>query len=117
MSQGQRERALASFALGLSRRSSRPTSRSPRARTCPDITHVINYDPPRTNKGYVHRVGPHGPRRRSGVGSPSSCPSKQADVGRVAGRLGHGEAVRKRGMHAGRAKLVYSGRRRTPSRW
>ena len=29
-----------------------------------DITHVINYDPPKDDKGYVHRVG------RTGAGRP-----------------------------------------------
>jgi superfamily II DNA/RNA helicase len=110
MSQGQRERALARFRAGA-------TDVAARGLDLSDITHVINYDPPEDDKGYVHRVGRTGRAGRSGRGITFVLPEQQADVGRVAGRLGHGEQFAREGMRPGRAKLVYSGRRGRRSRW
>ncbi|HZO61500.1 MAG TPA: DEAD/DEAH box helicase [Gaiellaceae bacterium] len=116
MTQGQRERSLARF------RSGRVTTLvatdvAARGLDLSDITHVINYDPPEDDKGYVHRVGRTGRAGRGGRGVTFVLPEQQADVGRVAGRLGHGEQFAREGMLAGRAKLVYSGRRGRRSRW
>ena len=41
------------------------------------ITHVINFDPPEDDKGYVHRVGRTGRAGRAAAASPSSCPSSR----------------------------------------
>jgi superfamily II DNA/RNA helicase len=116
MSQGQRERALARFRSG-SVKTLVATDVAARGLDLSDITHVINYDPPADDKGYVHRVGRTGRAGRSGRGITFVLPEQQADVGRVAGRLGHGEQFAREGMRAGRAKLVYSGRRGRRSRW
>ena len=51
-----------------------------------DITHVINFDPPEDDKGYVHRVGRTGRAGRGGTGITFVLPEQQADVGRVAAR-------------------------------
>ena len=82
-----------------------------------DITLVVNYDAPLDDKAYVHRVGRTGRAGRSGRGITFVLPEQQADVGRVAGRLGHGEQFAREGLRPGRAKLVYSGRRGRRSRW
>ena len=116
MSQGQRERALARFRAGKVK-TLVATDVAARGLDLSDITHVINYDPPEDDKGYVHRVGRTGRAGRSGRGITFVLPEQQADVGRVAGRLGHGEQFAREGMRPGRAKLVYSGRRGRRSRW
>jgi superfamily II DNA/RNA helicase len=116
MSQGQRERALGRFRAGKVK-TLVATDVAARGLDLSDITHVINYDPPEDDKGYVHRVGRTGRAGRSGRGITFVLPEQQADVGRVAGRLGHGEQFAREGMRPGRAKLVYSGRRGRRSRW
>jgi ATP-dependent RNA helicase RhlE len=116
MTQGQRERVLGRFRSG-SVKTLVATDVAARGLDLSDITHVINYDPPEDDKGYVHRVGRTGRAGRSGRGITFVLPEQQADVGRVAGRLGHDEQFAREGMRAGRAKLVYSGRRGRRSRW
>ena len=116
MSQGQRERALGRFRSGKVK-TLVATDVAARGLDLSDITHVINYDPPEDDKGYVHRVGRTGRAGRSGRGITLVLPEQQSDVGRVAGRLGHAEQFASEGMLPGRAKLVYSGRRGRRSRW
>jgi superfamily II DNA/RNA helicase len=116
MSQGQRERALDRFRSGAVK-TLVATDVAARGLDLSDITHVINFDPPEDDKGYVHRVGRTGRAGRGGRGITFVLPEQQADVGRVAGRLGHGEQFARDGMRPGRAKLVYSGRRGRRSRW
>jgi ATP-dependent RNA helicase RhlE len=116
MSQGQRERALGRFRSGKVK-TLIATDVAARGLDLSDITHVINFDPPEDDKGYVHRVGRTGRAGRSGRGITLVLPEQQADVGRVAGRLGHGEQFAREGMRPGRAKVVYSGRRGRRSRW
>ena len=65
---------------------------------------MINFDPPEDDKGYVHRVGRTGRAGRGGTGITFVLPEQQADVGRVAARLGHGEQFEREGMRAGRAQ-------------
>jgi ATP-dependent RNA helicase DeaD len=81
------------------------------------IAHVINFDPPDDVTGYVHRVGRTGRAGRAGRGSTLVLPHEEADVSRVAVRLGHGEKFAQTGMPLARAKLVYTSRRRRRSRW
>ena len=116
MTQGQRERALGRFRSG-SVKTLVATDVAARGLDLTDITHVINFDPPEDDKGYIHRVGRTGRAGRGGTGITFVLPEQQADVGRVANRLGHGEQFEQEGMRAGRAKLVYSGRRGRRSRW
>jgi superfamily II DNA/RNA helicase len=77
-----------------------------------DITHVINYDPPEDDKAYVHRVGRTGRAGRSGSGITFVLPDQQADVSRVAMRLGHKESFAGAGLQVARPKLVYQGSKR-----
>jgi ATP-dependent RNA helicase RhlE len=116
MSQGQRERALARFRSGKVK-TLVATDVAARGLDLSDITHVINYDPPEDDKGYIHRVGRTGRAGRSGRGVTFVLPEQQVDVGRFAGRLGHAEQFAREGMRPGRAKVVYSGRRGRRSRW
>jgi superfamily II DNA/RNA helicase len=116
MSQGQRERALGRFRSGAVT-TLVATDVAARGLDLTDITHVINFDPPEDDKGYVHRIGRTGRAGRGGTGITFVLPEQQADVGRVAARLGHGEQFAREGMRAGRAKIVYTSRRGRHSRW
>jgi ATP-dependent RNA helicase RhlE len=116
LSQPQRERALEKFRTGRVT-TLVATDVAARGLDLEAIAHVINFDPPEDDKGYVHRVGRTGRAGAHGRGSTLVLPEQQADVGRVAARLGHGERFQSAGMTAGRPKLVYTSRRGRRSRW
>jgi ATP-dependent RNA helicase RhlE len=116
MSQGQRERALGRFRSGAVK-TLVATDVAARGLDLTDITHVINFDPPEDGNGYIHRVGRTGRAGRAGTGITFVLPEQQADVGRFAARLGHGEQFAREGMRAGPAKRVYTSRRGRRSRW
>jgi ATP-dependent RNA helicase RhlE len=99
MSQNARERSLAQFGSG--RVSTLiATDIAARGLDVDDITHVINFDPPRTADDYVHRVGRTGRAGRAGTGVTLVLPEQRLDVGRLAGALGHGPAFAASGMAA-----------------
>jgi superfamily II DNA/RNA helicase len=110
MSQRAREAALARFRAGKAT-TLVATDVAARGLDLENITHVINFDPPADDDGYVHRVGRTGRAGRSGSGITLVLPEQQAEVSRVAARLGHREQFEREGMAVARAKLVYSGRR------
>jgi ATP-dependent RNA helicase RhlE len=116
MGQSQREHALERFRSG---RASTliATDVAARGLDLEAISHVINFDPPEDDKGYVHRVGRTGRAGRSGRGSTLVLPDQQGDVSRVAARLGHKEQFESTGMSSARPKLVYTSRRGRRSRW
>jgi superfamily II DNA/RNA helicase len=80
------------------------------------IAHVINYDPPEDHTGYVHRVGRTGRAGRDGAGVTLVLPEEEADVSRVAARLGHEDRFRETGMRVAPPRLVYTSRRRAGRR-
>jgi ATP-dependent RNA helicase DeaD/ATP-dependent RNA helicase RhlE len=80
------------------------------------IAHVINYDPPDDHTGYVHRVGRTGRAGRDGAGVTLVLPEEEADVSRVAARLGHEDRFKETGMRVAPPRLVYSSRRRAGRR-
>jgi ATP-dependent RNA helicase RhlE len=82
-----------------------------------NVEHVINYDPPEEDKGYLHRTGRTGRAGRSGIAITLVLPEQQADTSRVAGRLGHREQFESTGMKSARPKLVYTSRRGRRSKW
>jgi superfamily II DNA/RNA helicase len=116
LGQSQRERALERFRSGRAT-TLIATDVAARGLDLEDIAHVINFDPPEDDKGYVHRVGRTGRAGRSGRGSTLVLPEQQADVSRVAARLGHTEQFERTGMRSARPKLVYTSRRGRRSRW
>jgi superfamily II DNA/RNA helicase len=116
MGQSRRERALERFRSGRST-TLVATDVAARGLDLEDIAHVINFDPPEDDKGYVHRVGRTGRAGRSGRGSTLVLPEQQGDVSRVAARLGHTEEFESTGMRTARPKLVYTSRRGRRSRW
>jgi superfamily II DNA/RNA helicase len=116
MTQKARERALARFRAGeISTLVA--TDVAARGLDLDDITHVVNFDPPEDDKAYVHRVGRTGRAGRSGNGITLVLPEQQADVSRVAARLGHRDRFEEEGMHVAPARLVYKSRRGRRSRW
>jgi superfamily II DNA/RNA helicase len=116
MAQGARERALERFRDGRTT-TLVATDVAARGLDLESISHVINFDPPEDDKGYVHRVGRTGRAGRSGQGITLVLPEQQADVSRVAARLGHGEQFELSGMRTARPKLLYTSRRGRNSRW
>jgi ATP-dependent RNA helicase RhlE len=116
MTQGARDKALARFRAGKVQ-TLIATDVAARGLDLDDITHVINFDPPEDDKGYVHRVGRTGRAGRSGSGITFVLPEQQADVSRVAQRLGHREQFEADGMTVARPRLLYTSRRGRRSRW
>jgi len=116
MSQHQRERALVRFRAG-NVDTLVATDIAARGLDLDDITHVINFDPPEDDKGYVHRVGRTGRAGRGGSGITLVLPEQQAEISRVATRLGHGERFKQSGMPVAPARKVYSSRHGRRSRW
>jgi superfamily II DNA/RNA helicase len=115
MTQSARERSLARFESGAVP-TLVATDVAARGLDLDRITHVINYDPPQDHDGYVHRVGRTGRAGRAGTGVTLVLPDQEADVSRVAVRLGHGDEFASEGMKVAPSRLVYSGRNRG-SRW
>jgi ATP-dependent RNA helicase RhlE len=116
MGQSQRERALDRFRNGKAT-TLVATDVAARGLDLEDIAHVINFDPPDDDKGYVHRVGRTGRAGRSGRGSTLVLPDQQAEVSRVAALAGHRETFESTGMRTARPRLVYTSRRGRRSRW
>jgi superfamily II DNA/RNA helicase len=116
MSQSARQRALAQFESGKVAVLV-ATDVAARGLDLDDITHVINFDPPEEDKGYVHRTGRTGRAGRSGTAITLVLPEQQDDTSRVARRLGHTEQFEDAGMKSARAKLVYTSRRGRRSKW
>ncbi|MFL5844956.1 MAG: DEAD/DEAH box helicase [Solirubrobacteraceae bacterium] len=81
--QGQRERALASFTDG---RTSTliATDVAARGLDVDDITHVINFDIPGAREDYVHRVGRTGRAGRTGVGITFVVPDQIGEMKKMA---------------------------------
>jgi superfamily II DNA/RNA helicase len=116
MTQPAREKALAKFRSGKAT-TLVATDVAARGLDLEAISHVINFDPPEDDKGYVHRVGRTGRAGKSGSGITLVLPEQQADVSRVAARLGHRDQFESAGMTVARPKLVYTSRRGRRSRW
>jgi ATP-dependent RNA helicase RhlE len=91
MSQDARERSLAQFDTGKVS-TLVATDVAARGLDVSAITHVVNFDPPRTEDDYVHRVGRTGRAGRSGTGVTFVLPEQHSDVGKLAERLGHADA-------------------------
>jgi superfamily II DNA/RNA helicase len=116
MSQAARERALGRFRAGHVK-TLVATDVAARGLDLVEVTHVVNFDPPEDDKGYVHRVGRTGRAGRGGSGITFVLPEQQGDVSRVATRLGHREQFEREGMRTAPARRVYSSRRGRRSRW
>jgi superfamily II DNA/RNA helicase len=91
MTQSARERSLAQFETGKVS-TLVATDVAARGLDVDSITHVVNFDPPRTGDDYVHRVGRTGRAGRGGTGVTFVLPEQHSDVARIAEKLGHGDA-------------------------
>jgi superfamily II DNA/RNA helicase len=116
MSQSLRRRALERFESGKVSVLV-ATDVAARGLDIENVEHVINFDPPEEDKGYLHRTGRTGRAGRSGVAVTFVLPEQQAETSRVAGRLGHREQFERAGMKSARARLVYTSRRGRRSKW
>jgi superfamily II DNA/RNA helicase len=116
LSQNARERALGRFESGKVQ-TLVATDVAARGLDLEGVTHVINFDPPDEDKGYVHRTGRTGRAGRSGTATTLVLPEQQAETSRTARRLGHGERFEEAGMRSAPAKLVYTSRRGRRSKW
>jgi superfamily II DNA/RNA helicase len=116
MSQNARERALARFERGHAD-TLVATDVAARGLDLDAVTHVINFDPPGEEKGYVHRTGRTGRAGRSGTAITLVLPEQQAETSRVARRLGHRDRFEETGMRSAPAKLLYTSRRGRRSKW
>jgi ATP-dependent RNA helicase RhlE len=72
------------------------------------ISHVVNYDPPQDDKGYVHRVGRTARAGGTGTGITLVTADQQGDVGRMAARLDLNEAFEEDGMKVAPPRVVFS---------
>jgi superfamily II DNA/RNA helicase len=116
LSQRARERALARFESGKVA-TLVATDVAARGLDLDDITHVINFDPPDEDKGYVHRTGRTGRAGRAGTAITFVLPEQQAETSHVARRLGHGVQFEEAGLRSAPARLVYTSRRGRRSKW
>ena len=116
MAQGARERALGRFERGKVS-TLVATDVAARGLDLDDVTHVINFDPPEEDKGYVHRTGRTGRAGRDGTAITLVLPEQQAETSRVANRLGHREQFARTGMNVARPRLLYTSRRGRRSKW
>jgi ATP-dependent RNA helicase RhlE len=85
-SQRERERALAGFEAGRVD-TLVATDVAARGIDVDGISHVINFDPPETREGYLHRVGRTGRAGRTGIGITLVGADQAHEVGHIAGQL------------------------------
>jgi superfamily II DNA/RNA helicase len=107
MSQGARQRALARFETGRSKVLV-ATDVAARGLDLERISHVVNYDPPNDDKGYVHRIGRTARAGRTGTGITLVTADQQGDVGRMAARLDLHHDFEHGGMKAAPPRVVFS---------
>jgi ATP-dependent RNA helicase RhlE len=111
LSQSQRERALARFRSGkVSTLIS--TDVAARGLDVEGIAHVINYDPPADDIGYVHRVGRTARAGNTGTGVTLVTREQQGDVSRMAARLKLAEEFTAGGMTVAPPRVVFSSKGR-----
>lgn len=109
MSQGSRDQAIKRFATGkvdvlIG------TDVAARGLDLDGISHVINYDPPRDYKDYIHRVGRTARAGRAGSGVTFVAPASQQEMSAIARQLKLGDEFQAAGMELSKPRLVYSSR-------
>lgn len=110
MAQAARERALRRFERGGADVLV-ATDVAARGLDLERISHVVNYDPPEDDKGYVHRIGRTARAGRSGTGITLVTAEQRGDVSRMAARLELQDAFRREGMEIAPPRVVFSGSR------
>jgi len=111
LSQAQRERTLARFHTGKVS-TLIATDVAARGLDVENIAHVINYDPPADDIGYVHRVGRTARAGNTGTGVTLVTREQQGDVSRMAARLKLAEEFTAEGMAIAPPRVVFSSKGR-----
>jgi ATP-dependent RNA helicase RhlE len=106
-SQGQRERALASFESGTVD-TLVATDVAARGIDVTGITHVINYDMPGTRDDYVHRVGRTARAGASGTGITLVTADQHQELAGMLAGMGLDDQLQQAGMRAGRERPAAS---------
>ena len=73
------------------------------------ITLVVNFDPPKDDKGFVHRVGRTARAGRAGTSITFVTPEQLGDVSRMAARLDLHAEFEQEGMKVAPPRVVFSG--------
>jgi superfamily II DNA/RNA helicase len=100
-SQGQRERALSSFASGRTP-TLIATDVAARGIDVSGITHVVNFDLPAAAEDYVHRVGRTARAGSSGIGITFVADDQAPDAAKMGAQLGLGRELAAAGIKARR---------------
>ncbi|MEW6058693.1 MAG: DEAD/DEAH box helicase [Actinomycetota bacterium] len=108
MTQPARKRALARFETGKVDVLV-ATDVAARGLDLKGISHVVNFDPPEDEKGYVHRIGRTARAGRSGVGVTLVTAEQLGDVSRMAARLDLHEEFQEEGLTIAPPRVVFSG--------
>jgi ATP-dependent RNA helicase RhlE len=111
LSQAARERTLARFTSG-NISTLIATDVAARGLDVENIAHVINYDPPADDHGYIHRVGRTARAGRSGTGVTLVTPDQQSDISRMAARLKLADEFKAEGMAIAAPRTVFSSKGR-----
>ncbi|MGH2751816.1 MAG: DEAD/DEAH box helicase [Actinomycetota bacterium] len=111
LNQGQRKRALHRFDTGAVDVLV-ATDVAARGLDLDNITHVINYDPPRDHKDYVHRVGRTARAGRSGTGVTLVTSKQQPEVSIVASELNLKPEFEAEGLKVSKPRNVFTSGRR-----
>ena len=114
-SQGQRERALASFESGKVR-TLIATDVAARGIDVEGISHVINYDLPGAAEDYVHRIGRTARAGRSGIGVTFVLAEQTKDAVKMGTGLGLQTELAAAGLSAPGGNGGGGGHRRGPGR-
>jgi ATP-dependent RNA helicase RhlE len=109
-SQGQRDRALASFQSGRVD-TLVATDIAARGIDVNGVSHVVNFDPPADEQAYIHRVGRTGRAGDRGVGVTLVGEAQRQEVRQLARRLGLSH-----GLPGAEDRHLESARRTTPRR-
>src|SRR5438309_4424992 len=107
LSQAARERTMARFEQGKIS-TLIATDVAARGLDVENIAHVINFDPPADDHGYIHRVGRTARAGRSGTGVTLVTPGERGDVSRMAARLKLADEFEAEGMVVAPPRLVFS---------
>lgn len=75
------------------------------------IRRVVNYDPPESRSGYVHRVGRTARAGATGTGVTLVLPDQRSDVSVIVRQLQLEEDFEKSGMEVAPPRVVYASKR------
>ena len=114
LSQAQRTRALERFSSGKVSVLI-ATDVAARGLDLDDITHVINYDPPRDHKDYVHRVGRTARAGRAGTGITIVAPVQNQEMSVIARELKLKDEFAAEGLTLSAPQRVFSSKGRRSS--